>query len=160
MDVRIGNGYDTHPLIKGKSLILGGINIPHYKGIDGHSDGDALIHSIIDSILGAMGIGDIGKYFPSNDIKYKNISSLKMLSEISNILHSHSYKIINSDSTIILESPILKDYIEPMKKLIAKHLDISNNQISIKATTNDRLGFIGREEGISVISTILIQRQV
>ena len=158
MNIRIGNGYDTHPLIKGESLILGGIHIPHNRGTKGHSDGDALIHSIIDSILGAIGIGDIGDFFPSTNMKYKNISSLKLLSEIANILDKHSYKIINSDSTIILETPILKDYINPMKKSIAKYLNISNDQISIKATTNDKLGFIGKEEGISVISTTLIER--
>tara|TARA_Y100001970_G_C13653800_1_gene564900 strand:+ start:108 stop:590 length:483 start_codon:yes stop_codon:yes gene_type:complete len=159
MNIKIGNGYDTHPLIKGETLILGGINIPHYKGIKGHSDGDALIHSIIDSILGALGIGDIGKFFPSKDQKYKNISSLSLLSEIAVILDELAYDIVNFDSTIILESPQLKDYISPMRKSISQCLGISNNKVSIKATTNDRLGFIGKEEGISVITTTLIKEK-
>ena len=158
MDIRVGNGYDTHPLINGSALILGGVSIPHNKKIKGHSDGDALVHAIIDSILGAMGVGDIGQFFPSENIKNKNISSLMLLSEIEKLLTDSSYTIINSDSTIILEKPILKNYIQDMKNNLSKILKLSEKCISIKATTNDGLGFIGQEKGLSVISTILIKR--
>ena len=158
MDIRVGNGYDTHPLINGSALILGGVSIPYNKKIKGHSDGDALVHAIIDSILGAMGVGDIGQFFPSENIKNKNISSLILLSEIEKLLTDSSYTIINSDSTIILEKPILKNYIQDMKNNLSKILKLSEKCISIKATTNDGLGFIGQEKGISVISTILIKR--
>ena len=158
MDIRVGNGYDTHPLINGSALILGGVSIPHNKKIKGHSDGDALVHAIIDSILGALGVGDIGQFFPSENIKNKNISSLILLSEIEKLLTDSSYTIINSDSTIILEKPILKNYIQDMKNNLSKILKLSEKCISIKATTNDGLGFIGQEKGISVISTILIKR--
>ena len=158
MDFRVGNGYDTHPLINAVPLILGGVSIPHNKGILGHSDGDILVHAIIDSILGAMGVGDIGQFFPSKDIKYKNISSLSLLAEIKKLLTDSSYVIVNSDSTIILEKPILKNYIQDMKNNISNILKLSEKCISIKATTNDGLGFIGQEKGISVISTVLIKR--
>jgi len=160
MNFRVGNGYDAHPLVRGESLILGGVAIVHNKGTQGYSDGDVLVHSIIDSILGALGIGDVGHLFPSNEEKYKNISSLKLLDEVVKIMFENSYKIINSDSTIILEKPILKDYIQPMKESISKSLKTAITQISIKATTTDQLGFVGREEGIAVISNILIQEQI
>ena len=160
MDIRVGNGYDTHPLIEGESLILGGINISHNKGTKGHSDGDVLTHSIIDALLGATNLGDIGGYFPSSNSEYKNVSSLNLLSQIIDIIHKKSYIILNSDSTILLEKPIITDYIYPMKEAIAERLLISDDRVSIKATTNDQLGFIGQEKGISVISTVLVQKKI
>ena len=160
MDIRVGNGYDTHPLIEGESLILGGINISHNKGTKGHSDGDALTHSIIDALLGATNLGDIGGYFPSSNSGYKNVSSLNLLSQIIDIIHKKSYIILNSDSTILLEKPIITDYIYPMKEAISERLLISDDRVSIKATTNDQLGFIGQEKGISVISTVLVQKKI
>ena len=160
MDIRVGNGYDTHPLIEGESLILGGINISHNKGTKGHSDGDVLTHSIIDALLGATNLGDIGGYFPSSNLEYKNVSSLNLLSQIIDIMHKKSYIILNSDSTIILEKPIITDYIYPMKEAISERLLISDDRVSIKATTNDKLGFIGQEKGISVISTVLVQKKI
>ena len=158
MDIRIGNGYDTHPLVKGESLILGGIHIPHDKGTKGHSDGDVLIHAIIDSILGASSMGNIGDFFPSNNQDLKGISSLKLLAQVIDKINQLSYEIINSDSTILLERPIIKEYIKPMRESIANCLKIDVDRISIKATTNDALGFIGRQEGISVISNALVKR--
>ena len=158
MDIRVGNGYDTHPLVRGESLILGGINIPHAKGTKGHSDGDVLTHAIIDSLLGATSLGDIGKFFPSNSKKFENISSLNLLSKIVSKINKESYKILNSDSTIILEKPIIKEYIHRIKTSISSVLLISEDRVSIKATTNDKLGFIGQEKGISVISTTLVKR--
>ena len=160
MDIRIGNGYDTHPLVDGETLILGGVNIDHYKGTKGHSDGDVLIHAIMDSLLGAANLGDIGKYFPSNSIDYKNISSLVLLEKVNEMLYKQSYSILNIDSTILLQKPILKDYISLMKKQIDKILLIGIDKISIKATTNDKLGFIGHEKGISVISTALLKKYI
>ena len=160
MDIRIGNGYDTHPLVDGETLILGGVSIDHYKGTKGHSDGDVLIHAIMDSLLGAANLGDIGKYFPSNSIDYKNISSLVLLEKVNEMLYKQSYSILNIDSTILLQKPILKDYISLMKKQIDKILLIGIDKISIKATTNDKLGFIGHEKGISVISTALLKKNI
>tara|TARA_B110000116_G_C16772415_1_gene554024 strand:+ start:570 stop:1055 length:486 start_codon:yes stop_codon:yes gene_type:complete len=160
MDIRVGNGYDTHPLIEGESLILGGINISHNKGTKGHSDGDVLTHSIIDALLGATNLGDIGGYFPSSNSEYKNVSSLNLLSQIIDIIHKKAYIILNSDSTILLEKPIITDYIYSMKEAIAERLLISDDRVSIKATTNDQLGFIGQEKGISVISTVLVQKKI
>ena len=160
MDIRIGNGYDTHPLVDGETLILGGVIIDHYKGTKGHSDGDVLIHAIMDSLLGAANLGDIGKYFPSNSIDYKNISSLVLLEKVNEMLYKQSYSILNIDSTILLQKPILKDYISLMKKQIDKILLIGIDKISIKATTNDKLGFIGHEKGISVISTALLKKNI
>ena len=159
MDIRVGNGYDTHPLVKGESLILGGIIIPHDKGTQGHSDGDVLVHAIIDALLGATNLGDIGQHFPSNNLEYKNASSLNLLSQVIEMIHKQSYSIFNIDSTILLERPIIKDYIHSMKREVAKRLVIAEDRISIKATTNDRLGFIGEEKGISAIATVLIQKE-
>ena len=159
MDIRIGHGYDTHPLIKEDSLILGGVHIPHYKGIAGHSDGDVLTHAIIDSILGAANLGDIGKIFPSSNEQLKGVSSLELLSKVMNIINQKSFKILNSDSTIILEKPMIGEYINSIKSNIASKLSLSIDKVSIKATTNDGLGFIGKEEGISAISTILLIKE-
>ena len=159
MDIRVGNGYDTHPLIKGEKLILGGINIPHNKGIKGHSDGDALIHSIIDSLLGAISKRDIGYHFPSSDDTLKDISSCLLLQNVSNMVADEGYKILNIDSTIILESPPISNSINDMILMISKFIKLDTSRISVKATTNDGLGFIGNKEGISVISTSLIIKE-
>ena len=158
MDIRIGNGYDTHPLIEGESLILGGVHIPYARGTKGHSDGDVLVHAIIDSLLGATNLGDIGTHFPSSNSEYKNISSLHLLSQVVDMIHQKEYTILNIDSTILLERPQLKKYIPHMKEAIATRLLIPEEKISIKATTNDKLGFIGEGKGISAISTALIQK--
>jgi len=159
MQFRIGNGYDTHPLLTGKTLILGGIKISHEIGIVGHSDGDVLVHAIIDSLLGATALGDIGTLFPSSDSKYKNISSMILLKEVFVLLSEKDYVISNIDTTIILESPTLKPYIMLIRESIADCLELNINQISIKATTNDKLGFIGKGEGVSVLSTSLLTKQ-
>ena len=158
MDIRIGNGYDTHPLVENESLILGGIHIPYNKGTQGHSDGDVLVHAIIDSLLGAANLGDIGAHFPSSNSEYENICSLQLLSQVVDMVHKEGYEIVNIDSTILLEKPQLKEYVPTMKGAIASRLLISEDTISIKATTNDKLGFIGEEKGISVISTALIKK--
>ena len=152
-NLRIGNGVDVHPLVKGEKLILGGIHIEHHSGCAGHSDGDVLIHSVIDAILGAMNEGDIGDYFPSSDDKYKNANSQDFLNEIVTKLNDKQWAVMNIDSTIILQDPIIKPYIEEMKTSFPPEWSIS-----IKATTTDYLGFIGEGKGIAVIATCLLKK--
>ena len=153
---RVGNGVDVHPLVKGRKLILGGIHIPHDFGCDGHSDGDVLVHSIIDSILGALNKGDLGDHFPSSNQKYKNANSIELLNDIYYKYIDQNWDISNIDSTIILQSPIVKPYIKDMKdNLFNKNQSFQNN-ISIKATTTDNLGFIGNKKGIAAITTCLL----
>lgn len=147
--MKIGIGYDVHKLVPNRDLIIGGIKIPHHNGLKGHSDADVLLHAIIDSILGAMGEGDIGKHFPDNDDKYKNISSIKLLEKINNIMKMKKYSIGNIDAVIIAEEPKMSPYIADMKKNIASVLNTEIQNINIKATTTERLGFEGRKEGIS-----------
>ena len=151
--LRVGNGVDIHPLIKGKKLILGGIHIKHHSGCDGHSDGDVLVHSVIDAILGAMDKGDIGDHFPSSDNKYKNADSQDLLDEIIIKMSNGRWEVVNIDSTIILQSPIVKPYIKEMKTTFP-----CGWSISIKATTTDHLGFIGEQKGIAVITTCLLEK--
>jgi len=145
----IGFGYDVHPLILGRKLILGGEIIPYEKGLDGHSDADVVIHSIIDALLGAAGEGDIGQHFPDNDEKYKNISSLKLLESTYKFLKEKGLIVNNLDVSVILEEPQLLPYFTKMKKNISKILKLSKKRINIKATTNEKMGFIGRKEGIA-----------
>jgi 2-C-methyl-D-erythritol 2,4-cyclodiphosphate synthase len=147
--MRIGFGYDVHHLILGRKLILGGEIISYEKGLDGHSDADVLIHSIIDALLGAAGEGDIGQHFPDNDERYKDISSLKLLRKTYEILKRKKFAINNIDISVVLEEPLLTPFIIKMKNNIAKVLKISSRRINIKATTNEKMGFIGRKEGIA-----------
>ena len=150
---RIGNGVDVHPLKKGRQLILGGIDLHHTLGCDGHSDGDVLIHSIIDAILGALNKGDIGSHFPSSNTKYKNISSIILLNDI---IEQYNFSIINIDSTVILQKPIIQPHIKKMKDVIKKTFKNEDLNISIKATTTDNLGFIGKQKGVAAITTCLL----
>jgi 2-C-methyl-D-erythritol 2,4-cyclodiphosphate synthase len=145
----LGLGYDVHRFAKKRPLILGGVKVKHPLGLKGHSDADVLIHALMDAILGACGLNDIGHYFPNNDPKYKNISSLGLLKEVKKILQKKKRKIINVDITLIAEKPAIKPYIAQMKSNIAKVLDIKPERIGIKATTNEKMGFIGRGEGIA-----------
>ena len=151
--IRIGNGIDVHPLVSGRKLILGGIDINHHSGCDGHSDGDVLVHSIMDSILGAMGKGDIGDYFPSSDNQYKNADSIELLNEILLIMKNEHWSIINIDATVVLQSPPIKPFIKAIKENLSLGCDLS-----IKATTTDNLGFIGKNKGIAVITTCLLEK--
>lgn len=153
---RVGNGVDVHPLVKGRKLILGGIHIPHDFGCDGHSDGDVLIHSIIDSILGALNKGDLGDHFPSSNQKYKNANSIELLNDIYYKYIDQNWNISNIDSTIILQSPIIKPYIKDMKDNLFNSNQSFQDNISIKATTTDNLGFIGDKKGIAAITTCLL----
>lgn len=158
MNFRIGHGYDVHKLVEKRKLILGGVDIPHEKGLLGHSDADVLSHAIADSLLGAAGKRDIGFHFPDTDSRYLGISSLRILSEVCQILNDEGYCIGNIDCTVIAQAPKLSPYIEEMKNNIAKALKISANDINIKATTEEKLGFTGRKEGISAHAVSLITK--
>jgi 2-C-methyl-D-erythritol 2,4-cyclodiphosphate synthase len=155
--MRIGFGYDVHRLVNGRKLILGGVEIKHSKGLEGHSDADVLLHSICDALLGAAGLNDIGNYFPNSDPKWKNISSLIILSECGKLLKKKKLKIENIDSTILLEEPKVSPYIVKMKKNIAGTLGIKISQIAIKSTTSEGLGFVGKKQGCSAYSICLLK---
>ncbi|MDP1677386.1 MAG: 2-C-methyl-D-erythritol 2,4-cyclodiphosphate synthase [Bacteroidota bacterium] len=144
---RIGFGFDVHKLSEGRKLILGGVEIPFEKGLLGHSDADVLLHAICDALLGAAALGDIGNHFPDTDIRYKGISSIELLKHVGNLLHQHGFSIGNIDSTLVLEKPKIMPYVNQMQKNIAGALGILENQVSIKATTNEGMGFIGVGEG-------------
>ena len=156
MNNRIGQGIDVHKLDTGSPLMIGGVSIPSDKGSIGHSDGDVLYHAIVDACLGAMALGDIGQYFPSSDEKWKNMASKHFMLETYMLMKKKGYKICNIDSTIILQSPQINNHIIEMKKNISKIFSISINDISIKATTTDTLGFIGSGDGIAAMSIIMI----
>jgi len=155
--MRIGIGYDSHRLVTGRGLILGGVTIPFEKGLLGHSDGDVLIHAIIDAIIGALGIGDIGKHFPDTDPKYKDASSVEMLKHIVDSAASNGFKVSWIDTTVIAEKPKLFPYIESMKKAISQS-GIQPELINIKAKTNEGMGFIGRGEGIAAYAVCLLKK--
>ena len=158
---RIGNGYDIHRLVKGRDLIIGGIKLTHPNnlGLYGHSDADVLIHSIMDALLGALSLGDIGKYFPPSEEKWKNANSLFLLSEVIDLIRNEGWDVNNIDSVIVAEKPKIKPHVELMKNNISKILQIETNLIGIKATTNEKLGPEGREEGISCHSVVLLQKK-
>ena len=158
---RIGNGYDIHRLVKGRDLIIGGITLQHPDklGLDGHSDADVLSHSIMDALLGALSLGDIGKYFPPTDEKWKNADSLVLLSKVIELIRNKGWEVNNIDSVIVAERPKIKPFVELMKENISRVLHIEHNLIGIKATTNEKLGPEGREEGISCQSVVLLEKK-
>ena len=156
---RIGNGYDVHRLVTGRKLILGGVEIPHAKGLDGYSDADALLHALCDALLGACGAGDIGHYFPNTDPKWKGVSSLVLLEKTAELCADHGYEVSNLDAIIIAQQPKLAPYMEQMKYNIAHALSIDTIHVNIKATTTEHLGFAGREEGISAYAVALLHRK-
>lgn len=158
--MRIGFGYDVHQLVEDRELILGGIIIPYKTGLLGHSDADVLIHAIMDSILGALALGDIGKHFPDTDMTYKDIDSCVLLGRVYNIMRENGYDIGNIDATIAAQAPKLAPYIDDMRLKISKVLNTNIQNISIKATTTEWLGFEGREEGISASSVCLLKKVI
>lgn len=159
MGFRVGQGYDVHRLSKGETLWLGGILIPHHKGTVAHSDGDVLIHAICDALLGAVKLGDIGTHFPDNSMEFKNIDSKILLKNSYELVKKEGYEIVNIDSTVSAQQPKLKAYIPKMEKTMADVLGISVEQVSVKATTTEKLGFEGREEGISVNAVVLVKKK-
>jgi 2-C-methyl-D-erythritol 2,4-cyclodiphosphate synthase len=156
MNYRIGFGYDVHRLLDDKPLWLGGVRIPHYRGSIGHSDADVLLHAICDALLGAAALGDIGTHFPDTDPAYKGISSSILLRKTGELLHSKGYGIGNIDTTVCLETPKIRPYVPDMQAIIASALGIGEDQVSVKATTEEKLGFTGREEGVSAYAVALI----
>ena len=155
--MRTGIGYDAHRLVPQRPLILGGVSIPSSKGLAGHSDGDVLLHAIIDALLGAAALGDIGKYFPSEDPRYAGISSLEMLAKANAILREDGWRVLNVDATIVAQSPKLAPYFEPMRQAIADCLEVEPGRVSVKATTTDGLGFTGDSQGIACLSVASIE---
>ncbi|MCI9355700.1 MAG: 2-C-methyl-D-erythritol 2,4-cyclodiphosphate synthase [Firmicutes bacterium] len=156
--MRIGSGYDVHKLVEGRRLILGGVEIPFEKGLLGHSDADVLIHAIMDALLGAAALGDIGRHFPDNDEKYKDVSSIKLLYQVLCLLKKEKYSIINIDATVIAQKPKLANYMQIMEQNIADTLNIEKNKINIKATTEEGLGFTGEGLGIAAKAVCLIEK--
>lgn len=154
--MRVGIGYDVHRLGEGRNLVLGGIKIEFPLGLIGHSDGDALIHAVIDALLGAVRLGDIGEHFPSNDPRYEGIDSVDLLKETAILLKRDGWKLVNLDATIIAEKPHLKEYVDAMSKKLAKGLSVGSSQINVKAKTNDGLGFLGAGDGIAVWAVALV----
>jgi len=155
--MRVGHGYDAHRYIAGCPLILGGVEIPYEKGLEAHSDGDAVIHAICDSLLGAAGLGDIGSYFPDTDKKFKNIDSRILLREVLAQIKEKSFEIGNIDVTILAEAPKMASHIAAMKSILAEDLNVDSTSINIKATTTEKMGFIGRLEGIAVYAVCLLE---
>ena len=158
MDIRIGNGYDIHRLVKERPLILGGVLIEHELGLLGHSDADVLTHAITDALLGALSLGDIGRYFPPSDPQWAGADSLKLLEQVNGMVRDRNWVIVNIDSVVVAERPKLRPHIEKMKEQLAKVLQLAPDQVGVKATTNEKLGPTGREEGIAAYAVALLSR--
>ena len=168
MASRVGMGFDAHPLVENRPLVLGGVEVPYGRGLAGHSDGDVLVHAIMDALLGAAGLGDKGSHFPSGDPSYKDISSLVLLSRVAELVRGETpaggggkaWRIVNIDATMLAQRPMLGPFIKGMKDKISAALSISEGSVSIKATTTDHLGFVGREEGIAAYAVALMEETV
>lgn len=156
--MRIGHGYDVHRLVEGRKLILGGVEIPFEKGLDGHSDADVLVHAVMDALLGAAALGDIGILFPDSDERYLGADSVELLKKVRDVLQEHGWKLSNLDATVIAQRPKLAPYIDTMRKRIADALETDAENVSVKATTEERLGFTGSGEGIAAHAVCLIER--
>ena len=157
--LRIGHGYDVHRLVSGRPLILGGVDVPYEKGLDGHSDADVLLHAIMDAILGAAALGDIGKLFPDSDEAYRNISSLLLLKKTAETLETAGYAVVNLDATLVAQAPKIGAYLDEMRRNIADALAIDISQVSVKATTEEHLGFTGSGEGMAAHAVTLIEKR-
>lgn len=156
--IRVGQGFDVHQLVEGRPLIIGGIEIPYEKGLLGHSDADVLLHTVADACLGAIGEGDIGKHFPDTDPNFKDADSAKLLTHVWSLVKSKGFELGNIDCTIIAQKPKMAPYIEKMRERIAQLLEADISQVNVKATTTEKLGFTGRQEGIASLATVLIQK--
>jgi 2-C-methyl-D-erythritol 2,4-cyclodiphosphate synthase len=159
MSFRIGSGIDFHQLAEGRNLWIGGVHVPHHKGASGHSDADVLLHAICDALLGALALGDIGMHFPDNDPVYRDIDSKILLQRTFMMIRKTGYRVVNVDSTLTLESPRIKPYVSQMREVIAGILDIQPQDVSIKATTTEKMGYVGREEGVVAYATVLVERE-
>lgn len=159
MAYRIGSGVDFHKLVEGRDLWLGGVKIPHHKGALGHSDADVLLHAICDAMLGALCLGDIGVHFPDTDASFKNIDSKILLQKTKELITKEDYVVVNIDSTLCLQAPKIKPYVADMQKVIAKIVGVTEKDVSIKATTTEELGFVGREEGLMAYASVLLKKK-
>ena len=156
--MRIGFGVDIHPYKSGRALVLGGVKVPYQKGLQGHSDADVLVHAVMDALLGAAGLGDIGMHFPSHDSQYKNISSMVLLETVRKLLSKSKFKIVNIDATLLMEEPKIVSFIPLMQKKLSTALKIQSNQINVKATRSEGLGFIGRVEGVLAYAICMVKK--
>ena len=159
MAYRIGFGIDFHQMVEERDLWIGGVKIPHHKGAKGHSDADVLLHAICDALLGALALGDIGVHFPDTDQAYKNIDSKILLDKTYQLITSRGYKVVNVDSSLCLEAPKIKPYVAAMQEAIASILKVEITDVSVKATTTEKMGFVGREEGLVAYATVLLEKQ-
>ncbi len=159
MSYRIGFGIDFHQLVEGRDLWIGGVKIPHHLGAKGHSDADVLLHAICDALLGALSLGDIGVHFPDTDAAYKNIDSKILLAKTYELISSRGYCVVNVDSSLCLEAPKIKPFVPSMQSCIASILHITTDDVSVKATTTEKMGFVGREEGLVAYATVLLQKK-
>ncbi|MDF9297072.1 2-C-methyl-D-erythritol 2,4-cyclodiphosphate synthase [Geobacillus stearothermophilus] len=155
---RIGQGFDVHKLVEERPLIIGGVHIPHEKGLLGHSDADVLLHAVADACLGAIGAGDIGRHFPDDDPRYKDADSTELLAHVWTLVRKEGYALVNADCTIIAQKPKMAPYIEEMKAVIARLLEAERTQVNVKATTTEKLGFTGRGEGIAAQAVVLLKK--
>lgn len=158
MSMRIGNGYDVHAFGDGDKIVIGGVVIPHHHGLVAHSDGDVLLHALCDALLGATALGDIGKHFPDTDMQYRNADSRSLLRMVYAKVNQQGWKLVNADMTIVAQAPRMANYISRMQETIAADLQSSINQVNVKATTTERLGFTGREEGIACYAVVLLEK--
>lgn len=156
--IRIGQGVDFHQLVEGRDFWLGGVKVPHHKGALGHSDADVLLHAICDAMLGALSLGDIGLHFPDTDNTYKNIDSKILLERCASLIAQKGYQVVNIDSTLCLQAPKIKPYVPQMQEAIARILHVTTEDVSIKATTTEKLGFVGREEGVVAYASVLLEQ--
>ena len=159
MEIRIGQGYDIHPLVAGRRLVLGGVEIAHERGLDGHSDADVLLHAIADAKLGAAGLGDIGTHFPPSDDRWRGVSSLDLLARVARMVREAGWSPVNVDATVIAERPRLAPHVPQMRARIAACLGVAADAVGVKATTNERLGALGRGEGIAALAVALLMRE-
>jgi len=160
MSIRIGFGIDFHQMVEGRDLWIGGIKIPHHKGAKGHSDADVLLHAICDAMLGALALGDIGVHFPDTSAEFKDIDSKILLKKSYELIRSKGYSLVNVDSSLCLEAPKIKPYVNAMQVAIAEILELTIDDVSIKATTTEKMGFVGREEGLVAYATVLLQKKI
>jgi 2-C-methyl-D-erythritol 2,4-cyclodiphosphate synthase len=159
VELRVGQGYDVHPLRAGRRLVLGGVEIAHERGLDGHSDADVLVHAIMDAVLGGAGLGDIGRHFPPSEERWRDASSLDLLAHVAALVDQRGWRTVNVDATVIAERPRIAPHVASMREHIAAGLSVSVDAVGIKATTNERLGALGREEGIAALAVALLMRE-
>lgn len=159
MDIRIGNGFDVHQFAENRKCIIGGVDIPYERGLLGHSDADVLLHAVCDALLGALALGDIGMHFPDTDQKYKNADSKILLKNVYGLIKDRGYEVINLDCSLLLQKPKIAKYVPEMRRIIAGLIEAGEDRVSVKATTTEKLGFVGREEGAAAMASVLIKKK-